>query len=126
MTHDERHLITMSWDRSIVLRDLRTGVPIRTLRDADARFPALSSPASDNGVWIRTVLADSVRGRVPAADGQLCVGGLDGRSPVANWETMPRHDRVHMIPGKDMVHTCVAALYSADGTPPTGHKGLAG
>ncbi|MFI7149733.1 WD40 repeat domain-containing protein [Nonomuraea sp. NPDC050022] len=116
VTHDERHVITMSWDRSIVLWGLRAGVPIRTLREADARFPALSSPASDNGVWIRTVLADSVRGRVLAADGQLCVGGLDGRGPLANWETIPRHDRVHMIPGKDMVHTCVAALNPADGT----------
>ena len=116
VTHDERHVITMSWDRSIVLWDLRTGVPLRTLRDADSRVPALSSPASDNGVWTRTVLADSVRGRFLVADGQLCVGDLDGRRPPTNWETIPRHERVHMIPGKDLVHTCVAALNPADGT----------
>ncbi|WP_433174112.1 WD40 repeat domain-containing protein [Actinoallomurus sp. CA-150999] len=115
VTHDGRHVVTMSWDRSIVLWDLWTGVPVRTLRDADSRVPAFSSPASDRGVWIRTVLADSARDRVLAADGQLCVGGLGGRRPLADWQTIPRHDRVNMIPGKDLVHTCVAALNPADG-----------
>lgn len=39
VTHDERHVITMSWDRSIVLWDPRTGVLLRTLRGADSRVP---------------------------------------------------------------------------------------
>ncbi|MEV3920721.1 WD40 repeat domain-containing protein [Actinomadura coerulea] len=125
VTRDQRHVITMSWDRSIVLWDLRTGTPIRTLRDADSRVPALRSPASDNGVWIRTVLVDSARGRVLAADGQLCAGNLNGQRPLAHWEWIPRHSRVNMVPGKDMVHTCVATLNPADGTVAVDYGGRA-
>ncbi|MFI0352895.1 WD40 repeat domain-containing protein [Actinomadura sp. 9N407] len=125
VTPDQRRVVTMAWDRSVVVWDLRQGTPIRTLRDADREVPALRSPASDRGVWIRSVLVDSARDRVLAADGHLCAGGLENGRRLASWGTIPRHERVNMIPSKDMVHTCLAAVNPADGTVAVDYGGRA-
>ncbi|MDL4773630.1 WD40 repeat domain-containing protein [Actinomadura xylanilytica] len=122
---DQRRLVTMAWDRSVVVWDLHQGTPIRTLRDADREVPALRSPASDRGVWIRTVLVDSARDRVLAADGHLCAGGLEGDCRLARWGSLPRREGVTMIPGKDLVHTCLAAVNPADGTVAVDYGGRA-
>lgn len=122
---DQRHVATMSWDRSVVLWDPCTGAPIRTLRAADPRVPPLRSPANDNGIWIRTVLMDSVRGRLLVADGQLCAGDLNGQRPLTSWGAIPWSPWAAWVPEKDILHTCLAALNPVDGIVAVDYGGRA-